>query len=176
MADYFEQTVVQQSIPETDMTPLERLLLSRIFQSERDGEAWYFFAEENPSTTIHTTRAELAEALALSPDNDSAAHRYAAERLAAVSAEAQEIDLDLSGTSWEFYLQDIVKRSPTLAYISVVAAFTCSRMRPDGFGGIAILITADAVRGKSTNDLIEEFLSDAGLDGDGAGDLREGAP
>jgi hypothetical protein len=31
-----------------DMTPLERLLLSRIFQSERDGEAWYFFAEEKP--------------------------------------------------------------------------------------------------------------------------------
>ena len=33
MADYFEQTFVQQSIPETDMTPLERLLLTRIFES-----------------------------------------------------------------------------------------------------------------------------------------------
>ena len=69
-----------------------------------------------------------------------------------------------------------MKRSRTLSYISIVAAFTCTRMRPDGFGGMAVLITADAVRGKSTNDLIEEFLSDAGLDGDGAGDLREGAP
>ena len=27
MADYFEQTVVQQTIPDADMTPLERLLL-----------------------------------------------------------------------------------------------------------------------------------------------------
>lgn len=175
MADYFEQTVVQQSIPETDMTPLERFLLSRIFQSERDAEAWYFFAEENPSTMIRTTRAELAEALALSPDHDSTAHRFVAERLAAVSAEAQEIDLDLSGTSWEFFLQDVVKRSRTLAYISLVAAFTCGRMRPDGFGGMAVLITADAVRGKSTNDLIEEFLSDAGLDGEGR-DRGERAP
>src|SRR5882724_4451197 len=73
MADYFEQTVVQQSIPETDMTPLVRLLLSRIFQSERDGEAWSFFAEDNPCTMVHATRAELVEALGSSPDRDSAA-------------------------------------------------------------------------------------------------------
>lgn len=120
MADYFEQTVVQQSIPETDMTPLERLLLSRIFQSERDREAWYFFAEDNPCTMIHATRAELVEALASSPDRDSAAHRYVTERLAAVRAQAEEIDLDLSVTSWEDFLQDVVKRSRTLVYISVV--------------------------------------------------------
>ena len=175
MADYFEQTVVQQSIPEIDMTPLERLLLSRIFQSERDGEAWYFFAEDNPCTMIRTTRAELAEALASSPDRDSAAHRYVTGRIAAVGAQAEEIDLDLGVTSWEFFLQDIVKRSRTLLYISAVAAFTCSRMRPDGFGGMAVLITAEAIRGKSTNDLIEEFLSDAGLDGEGRG-LEGGAP
>jgi hypothetical protein len=175
MADYFEQTVVQQSIPETDMTPLERLLLSRIFQSERDGEAWYFFAEDNPCTMIHTTRAELAEALASSPDRDSAAHRYVAEKLVAAGADAVEIDLDLSGTSSEFFFQDVVKRSQTLSYISIVAAFTCTRMRPDGFGGMAVLITADAIRGKSTDGLIEEFLSDAGLDGAGSG-LEGGAP
>ena len=45
MADYFEQTVVQQTIPTADMTPLERLLLSRIFECEPDGDGWYFFAE-----------------------------------------------------------------------------------------------------------------------------------
>ena len=32
-----------------------------------------------------------------------------------------------------------------------------TRMRPDGFGGMAVLITADAIRGKSTNDILEEF-------------------
>jgi hypothetical protein len=175
MADYFEQTVVQQPIPETDMTPLERLLLSRIFQSERDGKAWFFFAEDNPSTMVHATRAELVEALASSPDRDSAAHRYVTERLAAVGAQAEEIDFDLSDTSWEFFLQDVVKRSQTLVYLTVVAAFTCSRMRLDGFGGMAVLITADAIRGKSTNDLIEDFLSEAGLDdeaADPAGEVR----
>jgi hypothetical protein len=34
---------------------------------------------------------------------------------------------------------------------------------------MAVLITSDAIRGKSTNDLIEEFLSDAGLDGENRG-------
>jgi galactokinase len=57
-----------------------------------------------------------------------------------------------------------VRRSATLRYVTAVSAFTCSRMRPDGFGGMAVLITADAVIGKSTNDIIGDFLNEAGLD------------
>ena len=56
-------------------------------------------------------------------------------------------------------MQDIVCRSPTLDHVTAVSAFTCSRMRPDGFGGMAVVITADFVRGKSTNDILEDFLS-----------------
>jgi len=33
-------------------------------------------------------------------------------------------------------------------------------MRPDGFGGMAVLITADAILGKSTNDILEDFLAE----------------
>jgi hypothetical protein len=55
-------------------------------------------------------------------------------------------------TSW--------RRSPTLRYVTAVSAFTCSKMRPDGFGGMAVLITADGVIGKSTSDIIEDFLRD----------------
>lgn len=164
MADYFEQTVIQQTIPGADMTALERLLLSRIFQSEPDGKGWYFFAEESPATMIVASRAELDAALASSPDVDGATHAYVVEQLVKVDAESDEIALDLSGTSWEFFLQDIVKRSRTLNYITVVSAFTCSKMCPDGFGGMAVLITPDAIVGKSTNDLLEDLLSEAGLD------------
>lgn len=165
MADYFEQTVVQQTIPDADMTALERLLLSHIFQSEPDGKGWYFFAEESPATMIVVSRTELDAALASSPDVDSAAHTYVIEQVVNVDADNDEIDLDLSGTSWEFFLQDIVKRSRTLNYITVVSAFTCSKMRSDGFGGMAVLITPDAIVGKSTNDLLEDLLSEAGLEG-----------
>lgn len=152
MADYFDQTVVQQAIPDADMTPIERLPLSHIFDCEREADAWYFFAEEGPSTTVLVTRNELEEALAASTDTKSVAHTYVTEQLvrAGVDETELDLDLDLTGTSWEFFFQDIVKRSKTLRYISVLTAFTCSKMRLDGFGGMAVLITADAIMGKST--------------------------
>jgi galactokinase len=54
-----------------------------------------------------------------------------------------------------------VRRSPTLRYVTAVSAFTCSKMRPDGFGGMAILITASEVMSKLTNDIIQDFLNEA---------------
>jgi hypothetical protein len=177
MADYYQQTVVQQTIiPEADMTPLERLLLTKIFSSERDGDGWYFFAEENPAVMITVGQAELAKALAATSDQGSSAYLCVIEQLRAGSSVASEIELDirdasldLSGTSYEFFFQDIVKRSKTLKYISIVTAFTCSRMRPDGFGGMAVLITPKAIVGKSTNDILEDFIAEAGLDEEAPG-------
>ena len=48
MANYLSPTVIQQPIPVADMTLLERLVLSLIFDAEPDGEAVYF----------HTSRSE----------------------------------------------------------------------------------------------------------------------
>jgi len=38
MADYFSPTVIRPTIPAADITALERLLLSHIFNAEPDGE------------------------------------------------------------------------------------------------------------------------------------------
>ena len=54
-----------------------------------------------------------------------------------------------------------MRRSPTLRYVTSLSAFTCSKMRPGGFGGMAVLITADTVMGKSTSDIIQDFLNEA---------------
>jgi hypothetical protein len=54
-----------------------------------------------------------------------------------------------------------VRRSATLRYVIAVTSFTCSKMRPDGWGGMAVLITPSAVMGKSTADVIEDFLNEA---------------
>ncbi len=66
MADYFSPTVVQPTIPNSDMTALERLLLTHIFESEPDGDGLYFFAETSPNNQIElpteTVRAALAAA------------------------------------------------------------------------------------------------------------------
>ena len=168
MADYFSPTVIQQTIPAADISPLERLLLSRIFSAEPHGEGLYFYADESPADMIALSRAELAAALAASQTFTSSTNAYVAERLADLPDDEDAMDLDLSGTSWEFIFQDIVQRSKTLRFVTAVSSFTCSKMRPDGFGGRAVLITADSVMGKSTHDILEDFLAEASLDETGA--------
>ena len=144
------------------MTPVERLLLSHIFNAEPDGEGLYFYADERPSDMIWLDRAPLETALAQSNSAaDNTASTFVVEWLGRVPADNVEIELDLSGISWENIFQDIVWRSKTLRYVTAVSAFTCSHMRADGWGGMAVLITASTVMGKSTNDIIEDFLNEA---------------
>jgi hypothetical protein len=162
MADYYTPTVLQQSIPDADMTPLERLLLSHVFDAKRDGDGWYFFSEQGPADMLYVERAALEAALAASQSTaESAANTFVKEHLPDPQRGdplSSHLDLDLSTTSWEFIMQDIVKRSPTLDYVSAVSSFTCSKMRPDGFGGAVVLISANEIMGKSTSDLLEEFI------------------
>ena len=154
MADYFSPTVIQQPIPIADMTPLERLVLSLIFDAEPDGETLYFHTAFGPSDAIGLSIDELRAAFEASAATASTATNYVAERLAAVAADDTEIEINFTGTSWEFIFQDIVRRSTTLRYVTALTSFTCSKMRPDGFGGMALLITEDAILGKSTNDIL----------------------
>lgn len=160
MADYFSPTVIQQPIPVGDMTPLERLVLSHIFDAELDGETLYFHASLGPTDTVQVSVDDLRAAFEASATIASTATSYIAERLAATHADDSEIEIDFSGTSWEFIFQDIVRRSSTLCYVTAVTSFTCSKMQPDGFGGMAVLITADAIKGKSTHDILGDFLSE----------------
>jgi hypothetical protein len=165
MADYYSPTVIQPPIPVVAMTPLERLLLENIFSAEPVGDDLYFYAEEGPVDFIVLSRAEIEEALAASDGTAGTAATYIADRLSRLAPEEAEIDLDLSGTSiWELIFQEIVRRSPTLRYVTAITSFECSKMRPDGFGGMAVLITADRIISKSTHDLIAEFLAETGLD------------
>ena len=165
MADYHSPTVIQPAIPVADITPLERLLLSHIFQVEASADGLYFYEDEGPASTIWLDRAEIDAALTRSPaTTESTAAGFVMEQLARVPADNVEIELHLSATSWEFIFQDIVRRSRSLRYVTAVSSFTCSKMRPDGFGGMAVLITANAIVGKSTNDIIADFLAEADLD------------
>lgn len=171
MADYYTPTVIQQPIPEADMTPLERLLLSHIFDAERDGEGWYFFSEIGPTDMTTIGHAALEAALATSElDVDNTANTFVSKLLADLKDDELQddhLDVDFSETSWESILQDIVRRSPTLRYVSAVSSFTCSRMRADGFGGAVVVISAEAILGKSTPDLLEEFIEQVAPSSDG---------
>ena len=159
MADYFTPTVIQPTIPVADITPLERLLLSHIFNAEPDGEGLYFYADEGPCDIIWLDRAPIEAALAQSIPSTATA--VVTAQLARVPDDNVEIELDCSDMVWESIFQDIVRRSASLRYVTAVSAFTCSKMRPDGFGGMAVLITASNVMGKSTSDIIGNFLNEA---------------
>ena len=92
---------------------------------------------------IVLTRVEIEAAIAASNGTAGTVATCVAECLSRAAPEETEIDFDLSGTSWELIFQDIVRRSPTLRYVTAITSFDCSKMRPDGFGGMAVLITAD---------------------------------
>jgi hypothetical protein len=169
MADYFTETVVHQSIPESDITLLERLLLSQVFSAEADGEGIYFFSEQGPSDMLWLTRAELETALKASEAIESGANGLVRCHLATLEKDATEVELDMSEPGWPFLFQDIVRRSSTLSFVSVEAAFTCTKMRCDGFGGMAMLITADEIFSKTTGELLQEFEHQIAGRADGRG-------
>ena len=162
MTDYYTTTVVQPAIPATDITPLERLLLSHIFHAQPDGDALYFYADEGPADTVWLDRGPVEAALAQSKSIESTAVTVVTEQLARLPADNAELELDCSDDScWQSIFQDIVRRSNTLRYITAVSAFTCSKMLPHGFGGMAVVISASDVMDKTTGDIIEDFLNEA---------------
>ena len=167
MADYFSPTVIPEIIPNVDMTKLELLLLSHMFDAASDGDGTYFHSWQGPSDMILVDRAELSAALDVARGNDSRVRDYVAEKLKNATSEDDTIELDMSGLSWEVILQDIVRRSAKLRYITVTTAFMCSKMRADGFGGMALFITGDAIKGCSTTEFLSDCLADiAGQEGD----------
>jgi hypothetical protein len=160
MADYFTPTVIQPNIPIADMTPLERLVLCRFFESEEHASALYFFSETGPCDLLCFCTNELGEAIDASSGIASTLLHHARSTLATAASEHGTVTLDLSAISYEVVLQDIVKRSQTISSISVTAAMTCSKMRADGFGGFVTLITQDDIIGESTTGLLEKWLAD----------------
>ena len=84
------------------------------------------------------------------------------------------VDIDLTEVKlgWDQILQAIVKRSTGLDEIVVTAAFTCSKMRSDGFGGSVMRITADRIQYASTVDMLETMWNDAAIPTDGGHDTR----
>ena len=100
MADYFSPTVIQPSIPVADMTPLEHLALSAIFDSEPDDDALYFHSSDGPNDMIWLSSHELRAAIAASAATGGTTSTYVAEHLIGADTDGAQIEIDFSGTSW----------------------------------------------------------------------------
>ena len=78
MADYNSPTVITPTIPVSDMTELERLILTTMFDHEYDGDRIYFFSNIGPSEIISIDRDDLLGALERSvttPGGTALSHR-----------------------------------------------------------------------------------------------------
>lgn len=158
MADYHSPTVVQPNIPVSDMTRIEQLLLTAMFESEQDGDALYLFAsvymDNMPVLEIDEVRAALAEG------GEGRAAAFIRDQLAKLGGDDAFLQLDAE-IPWETAFQDIVRRSATIEHVEVITSFTCSKMRPDGFGGAVTIITGDQVLSTSTEAMACELLDRA---------------
>lgn len=165
MADYHSPTVVTPPLPEADISSLERLILSLAFDEDGGGDGLiYFHSWCGPSSIVSIEAQDLQAALEASTTVDGSANRYAAALLEqhgrAVDASPHDyldVDLTVADGGWDRMFQDIVRRSSTIEEIVVTQAFTCTKMRPDGFGGSVIRITTDAIQYCSTTDMLEEM-------------------
>lgn len=166
MADYYTPTVVEPMIPLAAMLPIERMFLAQVFDEELDGETAYYFREDGARDLISLPSTDVRAALnAATPETSRIAQKLIDEQPDAILGD-DDIDLDMCGDLWGDVLQDIVRRSPDLDRLTVTMAFTCSKMRPDGFGGLAMLITAATIRSDSTHALFDRFYEEAAAKGE----------
>ena len=134
MADYYSQAVFQPSIPKHLINDEDRRIIEAFgINIEADGEDKLYLYAENWCCTGY-----------LEPEEP----------------EGKEIELSEEDLFARF--QEIIRRSNgELPWIYKESAYTCSKMRPDGFGGSAVFITADDIGFCSTSQWLEERISEA---------------
>ena len=160
MTDYFSPTVIQPAIPIADMTPLERVLLTHIFNAELDGRTVYFYDDEKPADMIWFDRAPLEATLAQSKSAaDSTAVTFVKRSWRKSPLTRSRLNSTSAPCPGKPSSRTSCAARRPLRYITAVTAFTCTEMRSDGFGGMAVLITASEVISKSTDEILQDFLN-----------------
>lgn len=150
MADYFSPTVVRPSIPAAAISRLELALLCAMFEYEHDGDAIYFYSSDGPAANVWIDKAELADMLADEAMPSSRIAEMIRARLAEAGPEETELELDLSDVGEAEILQGAVRRCAQLESVTIISAWTCTKMRPDGFGGGVTVITPSHILSSST--------------------------
>lgn len=167
MADYHAPLVIQPDIPLEAMTALEFFLLTHMLQSEVTDDGVYLFAElsveEMPAVKAGLLRQAYCESAGIESRVLAPVGQWLDEIGYCGDDDGTHFDLDalLDHSAWIVMLQDITRRSQDVAYVTVSGAYTCTKMRSDGFGGWAALIYPEDVRMQSTNDLLDAFIKEA---------------
>jgi len=95
--------VINPAIPLQDITPLERLFLSTVFDAGEIDGALFLHSDRPVSSTIQVPAAELSSAYQASRDvPNSDLNRIVASRWRHQIDESDRIEIGLPETSWEF--------------------------------------------------------------------------
>ena len=169
VSDIWWPMEVDQFIPNVLMTPLDSFLLTRIFfESGQYEDGVRFFAQEWPGELIFLFDDEpdqLLEAIEKTKDIDP--------ELCADVKRAMQTDGDtVSVNCYDFgsycrVFQGIIRRSGgKLAYVTTQGAYIRFNGRPDDdrLGGLAEVITADAIESVSTFTWAGDKLIELGLE------------
>ena len=165
MADYHSPTVIQPDVPLADISPLERLLLTSMLEFEIEGAGIYLYAElsisASPEVRIGDLRAAYQESLGFESQVLPAVKVWIDNVSGAEDDEYADFDFDAHTdySAYQLMLQDIVRRSSEVVYFTIEGAHTCTKMRPDGFGGWACLVHADGIEFQSTSGFLEMAIS-----------------
>lgn len=166
MADYYTPTVIDPMIPLADVLPLERLFLAQVFSEDVEGQTAYYYSDDGASDFITLEAGAGRDALDAGSADGSRLLAKLLDQHGDAFPDDEEIELDGCDDLWADVLQDIVRRSSDLDHLTVTMAFTCSKMRPDGFGGFAMMITAANIRSESTHTLFDRFYREAAANGE----------
>jgi hypothetical protein len=145
MSDYATPTVVIPLIPEACMTPVERFILTSIFQHERivEKQSLYIYAQTGIDDEVFVSRAACEAVLdQAEPGTDRLAMLLAHDlRRPSQRHDPKPLVSFINALDPLRVLQGIVRRhADRLPWIIIQQAFTCTRMRPDGFGGMGTVI------------------------------------
>ena len=133
MTDYLSQSIFQPSIPSHLITDDDR----RFFE---------------------------AFSISIDPDGDDKVYLYADDWCTAgvLPGEEPKDDIELSEDDLYDRFQEIIRRSNgALPWILKESSYSCSRIRPDGYGGSAVFITVDDVQFCSTSSWLEKRKHEA---------------
>ncbi len=162
MNDLETTIVITPAIPLHDMTPLERLVLSHIFDAEETEEGLLLYSDRGAAKTVSLPAEAVIAAYPVSRRTPDSELNQVMARYWRAQIDLQDtIDVDLSETSWEIFLRDIVARSVRLSEIRVLEWYRHPSQAPDSFGVNVMLITATGAAGRSSDDLFEELRADS---------------
>nr|WP_172690938.1 hypothetical protein [Agrobacterium tomkonis]ASK47349.1 hypothetical protein [Agrobacterium tomkonis] len=121
MGDLETTIVIDPAIPLTDITELERLVLSSVFDAGEVDNALLLYTDSGAALTFSLAAGDLSVAYETSRRSPkSELNRIVAECWRDQIDGRDRIEIDLRPSSWEFILQDIVARSETLSEVRVL--------------------------------------------------------